>query len=140
MGYFSLTRLGVQTCRVTSFDDQLLYSKQWFGVVESYLYTNFVSKNEILSFQVLKSNFLIGYFLFKSSEKFVKSLHLPFHIMKVNMTWIWVSTSPPHHVYLYYVLYLVTPTFYLEGGDRRTPLLSSRMLSSLEIYYRGMLQ
>ena len=95
MGYFSLTRLGVQTCRVTSFDDQLLYSKQWFGVVESYLYTNFVSKNEILSFQVLKSNFLIGYFLFKSSEKFVKSLHLPFHIMKVNMTWIWVSTSPP---------------------------------------------
>lgn len=139
MGYFSLTRLGVQTCRVTSFDDQFLYSKQWFGVVESYLYTNFVSKNEILSFQVLKSNFLIGYFLFKSSEKFVKSLHLPFHIMKVNMTWIWVSTSPPH-VYLYYVLYLVTPTFYLEGGDRRTPLLSSRMLSSLEIYYRGMLQ
>lgn len=140
MGYFSLTRLGVQTCRVTSFDDQLLYSKQWFGVVESYLYTNFVSKNEILSFQVLKSNFLIGYFLFKSSEKFVKSLHLPFHIMKVNMTWIWVSTSPPPHVYLYYVLYLVTPTFYLEGGDRRTPLLSSRMLSSLEIYYRGTLQ
>lgn len=140
MGYFSLTRLGVQTCRVTSFDDQFLYSKQWFGVVESYLYTNFVSKNETLSFQVLKSNFLIGYFLFKSSEKFVKSLHLPFHIMKVNMTWIWVSTSPPPHVYLYYVLYLVTPTFYLEGGDRRTPLLSSRMLSSLEIYYRGMLQ
>ena len=139
MGYFSLTRLGVQTCRVTSFDDQFLYSKQWFGVVESYQYTNFVSKNEILSFQVLKSNFLIGYFLFKSSEKFVKSLHLPFHIMKVNMTWIWVSTSPPH-VYLYYVLYLVTPTFYLEGGDRRTPLLSSRMLSSLEIYYRGTLQ
>lgn len=116
MGYFSLTRLGVQTCRVTSFDDQFLYSKQWFGVVESYLYTNFVSKNEILSFQVLKSNFLIGYFLFKSSEKFVKSLHLPFHIMKVNMTWIWVSTSPPPMFIFIMSCILLPPHFIWREG------------------------
>ena len=62
MGYFSLIKLGVQTCRVTRFDDQFLYSKQWFRVVDSYLYITFVSKNETASFQILKSNFLIGYF------------------------------------------------------------------------------
>ena len=95
MGYFSLMKLGVQTCRVTRFDDQFLYSKQWLRVVDSYLYINFVSKNETASFQILKSNFLIRYFLFKSFEKFFKSLHLPFRIMKVNMTWTWYQSPPP---------------------------------------------
>ena len=56
----------------------------------------------------------------------------------LNVFWVRIysqvfNTKYYSNVYLYYVLYLVTPTFYLEGGDRPTPFLSNRMLNSLEI-------